>query len=148
MTTQKKQKGGGFIIHGRSDTVLNPGGIRIGTAEIYRPVEKLPEITDCLVIGQNWKNDVRIVLFVQLPEGNKLDERLINKIKTNIRTTLSPHHVPAKILQVKAIPKTLSGKTVELAVSNIVHGRPISNREALANPEVLEYFKDRIELKN
>lgn len=139
---------GGFIIHGRSDTVLNPGGVRIGTAEIYRQVERIARISDCVVVGQNWQDDVRIVLFVQLASGKTLDETLVKEIKYNLRQELSPRHVPAKILQVNDIPKTLSGKTVELAVSHIIHNRPVKNREALANPEALEYFKNRAELQD
>lgn len=137
----------GLIIYGRSDAVLNPGGVRIGTAEIYRQVEKIPEILDSIVIGQNWEDDVRIILFVKLRNGITLDESLINKIKTTIRQGASPRHMPAKILEVLDIPRTLSGKIVEVAVRQIVHGEPITNRESLANPEALDYFKDRTELK-
>ena len=139
-------KRGGMIIYGRSDAVLNPGGVRIGTAEIYRQVEQLPEIAEGLVIGQDWDNDVRVVLFVRLQEGHALDEALIKKIKTQIRQNATPRHVPAKVVQVKDIPRTKSGKIVELAVRNVVHGRPVKNKEALANPEALELFRDLPEL--
>ena len=141
---------GGLIIHGRSDATLNPGGVRIGTAEIYRQVERLPEIMESLVIAQNWPpeslGDVRIVLFVRLREGVKLDEPLIVRIKSTIREHTTPRHVPAKILAVADIPRTKSGKLVELAVRNVVHGQPVKNVEALLNPEALEYFRDRQEL--
>ncbi|KFI22278.1 acetoacetate--CoA ligase [Nitrosococcus oceani] len=138
---------GGLIIHGRSDTVLNPGGVRIGTAEIYRQVEKLPEILESLAIGQSWQGDVRIVLFVVLREGRVLDEALTNRIRQTIRKHASPHHMPAKVLQVPDMPRTLSGKLVELAVSHTIHGRPVKNLDALTNPEALEYFRDRPELQ-
>jgi acetoacetyl-CoA synthetase len=137
---------GGIVIHGRSDAVLNPGGVRIGTAEIYRQVERLDEIVESLVVGQNWDNDVRIVLFVRLREGLKLDEALAARIRRQIRENASPRHVPAKIVQVADIPRTLSGKIVELAVREIIHGRPVKNRDALANPEALELFRNLPEL--
>ena len=137
---------GTAIIYGRSDAVLNPGGVRIGTAEIYRQVEQLEEILESLVIGQEWEGDVRVVLFVKLKEGEVLDESLINKVKKRIRDNTTPRHVPAKILQVPDIPRTRSGKIVELAVRDVVHGRPIENVEALANPEALESFRNRPEL--
>jgi acetoacetyl-CoA synthetase len=127
--------------------VLNPGGVRIGTAEIYRQVEQLPEVVESLVIGQDWERDVRVVLFVRLRDGLKLDEALVNKIKRQIRTNATPRHVPAKICQVADIPRTKSGKIVELAVRNVVHGRPVKNREALANPEALALFEDLPELQ-
>ena len=143
---------GGFIIHGRSDATLNPGGVRIGTAEIYRQVEKLPEVVESIVIGQNWPPDevadVRVVLFVKLADGLALDEPLMARIKQVIRDNTTPRHVPAKILQVADIPRTKSGKIVELAVRNVVHGEPVKNVEALANPEALEYFRGRPELAN
>ncbi|MBL4608469.1 MAG: acetoacetate--CoA ligase [Pseudomonadales bacterium] len=139
---------GGFIISGRSDTVLNPGGIRIGTAEIYRIVESIPKILDSVVVGQSWKGDVRVVLFVQLKTGLNLDEILQKEIKQTIRKELSPRHTPEKILQVTDIPKTLSGKTVELAVSHSIHGRCVENLDALANPEALKEYKNRQELKD
>ena len=137
---------GGMVIYGRSDAVLNPGGVRIGTAEIYRQVEQLPEVLESLVIGQAWEGDVRVVLFVKLVEGQVLDENLINGIKKRIRDNTTPRHVPDKILQVTDIPRTKSGKIVELAVRDIVHGRPVKNVEALANPEALEHFRGRAEL--
>jgi acetoacetyl-CoA synthetase len=137
---------GGMIIYGRSDAVLNPGGVRIGTAEIYREVEQLDEVLESLVIGQDWEGDVRVVLFVKLREGRVLDEDLINRIKKRIRENTTPRHVPAKVLQVADIPRTKSGKIVELAVRDVVHGREIKNLEALANPEALEYFRGRAEL--
>jgi acetoacetyl-CoA synthetase len=132
---------GSAIIYGRSDAVLNPGGVRIGTAEIYRQVEQLPEVVESLVIGQDWERDVRVVLFVRLREGVALDEALVKKIKLQIRNNTTPRHVPAKIIQVADIPRTKSGKIVELAVRNVVHGRPVKNREALANPEALDLFR-------
>lgn len=137
---------GGMIIYGRSDAVLNPGGVRIGTAEIYRQVEQMPEIMEGLVIGQDWDNDVRVVLFVRLAEGVTLDDALVKAIKTRIRTGCTPRHVPAKVLAVSDIPRTKSGKIVELAVRNVVHGRPVKNVEALANPEALDEYRDRPEL--
>ncbi|HMM54460.1 MAG TPA: acetoacetate--CoA ligase [Candidatus Desulfobacillus sp.] len=138
---------GGFVIHGRSDATLNPGGVRIGTAEIYREVEKLPEVVEALVIGQDWKRDSRIVLFVKLREGLLLDEPLARRIREMVRANATPRHVPAKILQVADIPRTKSNKIVELAVRNVVHGQPVKNLEALANPEALEHFRNREELK-
>ena len=138
---------GSVIIYGRSDAVLNPGGVRIGTAEIYRQVEQLAEVVESLVIGQDWDNDVRVVLFVRLREGLELDEALVKKIKQQIRTNTTPRHVPAKIVQVADIPRTKSGKIVELAVRNVVHGRPVKNLEALANPEALELFRDLPDLQ-
>ena len=137
---------GGLIIYGRSDAVLNPGGVRIGTAEIYRQVESLDEVLESIVIGQQWEGDVRVVLFVKLKEGVALDEPLAAKIKQRIRANTTPRHVPAKILQVTDIPRTKSGKIVELAVREVVHGRPVQNLEALANPEALEHFRERAEL--
>jgi acetoacetyl-CoA synthetase len=137
---------GGLIISGRSDATLNPGGVRIGTAEIYRQVERLPEVAESLVIGQDWDSDVRVVLFVRLREGLILDEALEARIRQAIRENTTPRHVPAKILQVADVPRTRSGKLVELAVRNVVHGRPVKNVEALANPEALEYYRDRPEL--
>jgi acetoacetyl-CoA synthetase len=139
---------GGIIIHGRSDATLNPGGVRIGTAEIYNQVEKLDEVTEALCIGQDWDDDVRIVLFVRLADGVDLDAVLVDKIKTRIRTGASPRHVPAKVIAVKDIPRTKSGKIVELAVREIVHRRPVKNREALANPQALDCFADLVELQS
>ncbi len=138
----------GMIIYGRSDAVLNPGGVRIGTAEIYRQVEQLDEVVESLVIGQDWDSDVRVVLFVRLRDDLTLDEVLINRIKQQIKQNTTPRHVPAKVVQVNDIPRTKSGKIVELAVRNVVHGRPVKNVEALANPEALEQFRDRVELSN
>jgi acetoacetyl-CoA synthetase len=137
---------GGIVIYGRSDAVLNPGGVRIGTAEIYRQVEQLPEIEESIVIGQDWQGDVRVVLFVKPRAGHRLDPALEGRIKARIRANASPRHVPAKILEVADIPRTRSGKIVELAVRDVVHGRPVKNREALANPEALDLFRDRPEL--
>ncbi len=142
----------GVIIYGRSDTTLNPGGVRIGTAEIYRQVEQLPEVIESLVIGQDWPpdqhGDVRVVLFVKLAEGVALDDALVERIKHTIRVNTTPRHVPAKVVQVTDIPRTKSGKIVELAVRNVVHGRDVRNVEALANPEALEQYRDREELKS
>ena len=139
---------GGIVIHGRSDATLNPGGVRIGTAEIYAQVEQMPEIAEALAIGQAWDNDVRVVLFVRLAEGQALDEELRARIKRKIREGASPRHVPAKIVAVADIPRTKSGKIVELAVRDIVHGRDVKNREALANPEALELYRDLPELRS
>ncbi|STX29589.1 acetoacetyl CoA synthetase [Legionella beliardensis] len=138
----------GLIIYGRSDAILNPGGIRIGTAEIYRQVEKIPQVVDSIVIGQDWQDDIRIILFVKLQEGLQLDDELQDLIKQTIKRNASPRHVPAKILQVPDIPRTMSGKIVEVAVRQIVHGQEINNIQSLANPEALAYFKDRSELTN
>jgi acetoacetyl-CoA synthetase len=138
---------GGFVIHGRSDAVLNPGGVRIGTAEIYRPVERIPEVLESLAIGQEWQGDTRIVLFVRLREGVQLDPALAERIRDRLRREASPRHVPARIVQVADIPRTRSGKIVEIAVREVVHGRPVRNREALANPEALELFRDLPELR-
>jgi acetoacetyl-CoA synthetase len=141
----------GLVIYGRSDATLNPGGVRIGTAEIYRQVEQLPEVLESLVIGQDWPpgvvGDVRVVLFVRLQDGLVLDEALAERIRQHIRTNTTPRHVPAKVVQVTDIPRTKSNKIVELAVRNVVHGREVANVEALANPEALEQYRDREELK-
>jgi len=137
---------GGMVIYGRSDAVLNPGGVRIGTAEIYRQVEKLEEVVESIVIGQDWERDVRVVLFVRLREGLTLDDALVRRIKQTIRENTTPRHVPAVILQVPDIPRTKSNKIVELAVRAVVHGQPVRNAEALANPEALEHFRGRKEL--
>ena len=139
---------GGMIIYGRSDAVLNPGGVRIGTAEIYRQVEQLSEVVESLAIGQQWDNDVRVVLFVRLATGVVLDDALQDRIRRQIRSNTSPRHVPARIVDVADIPRTKSGKIVELAVRDIVHGRPIKNLEALANPEALDLFRDLDPLKH
>ncbi len=136
----------GLIFHGRSDSVLNPGGVRIGTAEIYRQVDKVPEVVDSVVIGQNHQDDVRVVLFVQLRDGIELDEELVKKIKQTIRENTTPRHVPAIVLAVSDIPKTKSGKIVEVAVRDTVHGKAIKNLTALANPEALALFANRPEL--
>lgn len=137
----------GLIIYGRSDAILNPGGVRIGTAEIYHAIENLQDIADSVIIGQPWQDDVRVVLFVKLAPGKQLDAAFIDKIKQTIRKNASPRHVPAKILQAPDIPRTINGKLVEVAVKNMVQGLPITNRESLANPEALDYFRDREELR-
>jgi acetoacetyl-CoA synthetase len=137
----------GYIIHGRSDAVLNPGGVRIGTAEIYRQVERIEEVVESIVIGQEWGDDVRVVLFVVLRPGLALDDDLQARIRQSIRDNTTPRHVPARIIQVSDIPRTISGKIVELAVRNVVHGRPVKNTDALANPEALELYRDLPELR-
>jgi len=137
---------GGMIIHGRSDAVLNPGGVRIGTAEIYRQVEKLDEIAESIAVGQNWQDDVRVVLFVVTTPGRRLDDDLKRRIREVIRENTTPRHVPAKILEVAEIPRTISGKIVELAVRDVIHGRAVRNTDALANPDALEHFRARPEL--
>ncbi len=139
---------GGMVIHGRSDATLNPGGVRIGTAEIYNQVEQMPEIAEAICIGQDFDNDVRVVLFVRLAQGVSLDAELEKRIRTKIRVGASPRHVPAKIVAVADIPRTKSGKITELAVRDAVHGRAIKNKEALANPEALDLFRDLPELAN
>jgi acetoacetyl-CoA synthetase len=131
---------GGIIVYGRSDATLNPGGVRIGTAEIYRIVEAMDEIADSLVIGQNWKNDIKIILFVVTKNGLKLSLDLIDRIKINIRNSASPRHVPSKIIEIKDVPRTISGKKVELAVSRLINGESIDNKDALSNPDSLEQF--------
>ncbi|MDM9647472.1 acetoacetate--CoA ligase [Rhizobium sp. S163] len=137
----------GIIIHGRSDATLNPGGVRIGTAEIYNQVEQMPEVAEALCIGQDWEDDVRVVLFVRLASGVALTDELVKSIKARVRSGASPRHVPAKVIAVADIPRTKSGKIVELAVREIVHGRPVKNKEALANPEVLDFFSRIEELR-
>ena len=139
---------GGYIIHGRSDTTLNPGGVRLGTAEIYSEVEKFKEIKESIVVGQSWDNDVRIVLFIVMSKNYSLTAELINKIKLQIKKNASPRHVPSKIIVVKDIPRTKSGKIVELAVKSKIEGSQIKNIEALANPEALEQFNNLKELSN
>ncbi|MBY3541557.1 acetoacetate--CoA ligase [Rhizobium laguerreae] len=139
---------GGLVIHGRSDATLNPGGVRIGTAEIYNQVEQMEEVAEALCIGQDWDDDVRVILFVRLAPDLTLTEDLVKAIKTRIRTGASPRHVPAKIIAVADIPRTKSGKIVELAVREVVHGRPVKNQEALANPEALRLFAGLSELKD
>ena len=131
---------GGFVIHGRSDAVLNPGGVRIGTAEIYRQVERLPEVLDSVVVGQNWQSDVRVVLFVVLRDGVALDAPLMARIRDEIRANTTPRHVPAKVIQVKDIPRTISGKIAELAVRKVIHGEQVGNQDALANPGALSLY--------
>ena len=138
--------GGGMVITGRSDATLNAGGVRIGTAEIYQQVECLPEILEAIVIGQPWENDTRIVLFVRLADRAVLDDNLEAKIRLAIRENASPRHVPTWILEVADIPRTKSGKIVELAVRAVVQGEPVKNIEALSNPEALNLFRDRPEL--
>jgi acetoacetyl-CoA synthetase len=134
------------VIYGRSDATLNPGGVRIGTAEIYRQVEKLDEILESLCVGQEWDGDVRVVLFVVLRQGISLDEALIARIRTTIRENATPRHVPARVVAVPDLPRTVSGKITELAVRDVIHGRAVKNTSALANPEALEHFRDRPEL--
>ena len=138
---------GGMVIHGRSDATLNPGGVRIGTAEIYNQVEQLDEVLEALCIGQDWEGDTRVVMFARLADGIELDDDLTARIKTKIRTGASPRHVPAVIVPVADIPRTKSGKITELAVRDIVHGREVKNQEALANPEALELFRDLPQLQ-
>lgn len=139
---------GGMIFFGRSDAVLNPGGVRIGTAEIYRQVERVEEVLEGLVIGQQWDNDVRVVLFVRLRDGVVLTDELVKRIKTEIRENATPRHVPAKVIAVADIPRTKSGKITELAVRDVVHGRVVKNTEAMANPEALDLYKDLAELQS
>jgi acetoacetyl-CoA synthetase len=136
----------GLVIYGRSDATLNPGGVRIGTAEIYRQVEQMPEVVESLVVGQDWEDDLRIVLFVRLAESVTLDDRLRERIRTRIREGTSPHHVPRKIIQVADIPRTISGKITELAVRETIHGRPVRNADALANPAALDLYRNLAEL--
>ena len=138
----------GLVIYGRSDAVLNPGGVRIGTAEIYSAVEGLTEVVEALAVGQDWQNDVRVVLFVRLKAGVALDEPLRKRIRETIRVNTSPRHVPAKVIAVPDMPRTLSGKLTELAVRNVIHGLPVKNVDALANPQALEHFRDLAELAN
>jgi acetoacetyl-CoA synthetase len=142
----KITKHNGLTIYGRSDATLNPGGVRIGTAEIYRQVDNMTEVIESIAVGQDWDNDVRVVLFVILQDKTSLNESLIKKIKSTIRSNTTPRHVPAKVIQVTAIPKTLSGKIVEIAVRNIIHNRPVTNTDALANPEALAQYKNLDEL--
>ncbi len=142
----KLTENGGLVFYGRSDAVLNPGGVRIGTAEIYRQLAEIPEITDAVTIGQQWRHDVRVILFVVLKEGT-LDQPLVDSIRHKIRTNTTPRHVPAKIIQVPDIPRTRSGKIVEIAVRDTVHGKTVKNNEALANPEALQYFENLPELR-
>jgi len=144
----ERKSSGGYIIYGRSDTTLNPGGVRLGTAEIYSEVEKFSEIKESIVVGQSWDNDIRIILFIIMNKNFPLTDLLVNKIKKQIRKNASPRHVPSKIIVVKDIPRTKSGKLVELAVKSMIEGNKIKNREALANPEALKQFKNLKELGN
>jgi acetoacetyl-CoA synthetase len=139
---------GGFIIHGRSDATLNPGGVRIGTAEIYAQVEQIPDVIEALAIGQDFAGDVRVILFVRLREGVELSSALEDRIRKQIRNGASPRHVPQKIIAIADIPRTKSGKITELAVRDIIHGREVKNREALANPEALDLYRNLEALKN
>jgi acetoacetyl-CoA synthetase len=139
-------KRGTMVVYGRSDATLNPGGVRIGTAEIYRVVERIPDVEEAVAIGQLWQSDTRVVLFVKLKEGKTLDDALEKKLRAEIKKHASPRHVPAKIVQVGDIPRTKNGKVVELAVKAVVHDMPIANTDALANPEALELFRDLPEL--
>ena len=139
---------GGLIIYGRSDATLNPGGVRIGTAELYRLVENLPGIADSLVVGQRWQGDERVILFVRLVCGVTLDDALHETICRTLRENLSPRHVPAKIIAVADIPYTINLKKVELAVKKVIHGETVKNRDALANPESLELYRDLEELRS
>jgi acetoacetyl-CoA synthetase len=132
---------GGVTFLGRSDAVLKPSGVRIGTAEIYTQLEKLPEIADSLAVGQNWQDDQRVVLFVKLAPGNALTQELKQKIRRTLRENASPHHVPAVILETSDIPYTLNMKKVESAVANILNGRPVANQSALINPDSLDYYR-------
>ena len=140
-------KNGGVVIHGRSDATLNPGGVRIGTAEIYRQVEAFDAIAEAIVIGQKWYDDIRIVLFVKLSDGAELDDQLKNDIRSAVREGATPRHVPAIIIAVPDIPRTRSGKITELAVKDIIHGKTVKNTEALANAEALSHFKNLAELQ-
>ena len=142
-----KKKNGGYIIYGRSDATLNPGGVRLGTAEIYSVVEKFKNVKESIVVSQSWDNDVRIILFLVLNKPNSLDNFFIEKLKKTIRMEASPRHVPAKIIEVSDIPRTKNGKIVELAVKNIIEGNKIKNIEALANPNALKQFKNLKQLK-
>jgi acetoacetyl-CoA synthetase len=138
---------GGVVMYGRSDATLNPGGVRIGTAEIYRQLEQMDEIEDSVVVGQNWKNDVRVILFVKLASGFELTEALKAKIRQTIRVNASPRHVPAKILTTPDVPYTLNMKKVELAVKKVIEGQPVLNKDALSNPEALDYYAELKELQ-
>ena len=143
----ERKNSGGYIIYGRSDATLNPGGVRLGTAEIYSVVEKFKEIKESIVVGQSWDNDIRIVLFVVINNQCKFNQSIIEKIKKKIRYEASPRHVPSKIIKVSDIPRTKNGKIVELAVKNIIEGNKIKNIQALANPEILKEYKNLKELK-
>ena len=143
----ERKSNGGYIIYGSSDATLNPGGVRLGTAEIYSVVEKFKEVKESIVVGQSWDNDVRIVLFLVLNKPNSLNDILIKKLKKTIRSEASPRHVPAKIIEVNDIPRTKNGKIVELAVKNIIEGNKIKNIQALADPNVLEQYRNLEQLK-
>ena len=143
-----KKNSRGYIIYGRSDATLNPGGVRLGTAEIYSVVEKFREIKESLVVGQSWNNDIRIILFVVMENSFNLNNDLINQLKMQIRQKASPRHVPAKVISINDIPRTKNGKIVELAVKSTIEGNEIKNIQALANPEVLKEYKNLKELKN
>ena len=143
----RKEKNGGYIIYGRSDATLNPGGVRLGTAEIYSVVEKFKNVKESIVVSQSWDNDVRIILFLVLNKPNSLDNLFVEKLKKTIRAEASPRHVPAKIIEVGDIPRTKNGKIVELAVKNIIEGNNIKNIEALANPNVLKQYKNLKQLE-
>jgi acetoacetyl-CoA synthetase len=143
----ERKKNGGYIIYGRSDTTLNPGGVRLGTAEIYSVVEKFKNVKESIVVSQSWDNDVRIILFLVLNKPNSLDNFFIEKLKKTIRSEASPRHVPAKVIEVSDIPRTKNGKIVELAVKNIIEGNKIKNIQALANPYVLKQYKNLKQLK-
>ena len=143
----ERKNSNGYIIYGRSDATLNPGGVRLGTSEIYSVVEKFKEIKESIVVGQSWDNDIRIVLFIILNKNYKLEQSLIEKIKKRIRIEASPRHIPSKIIKVSDIPRTKNGKIVELAVKNIIEGNKIKNIQALANSEVLQEYKNLKELK-
>jgi acetoacetyl-CoA synthetase len=138
---------GGFIIQGRSDSTLNPGGVRIGTAEIYRVVDQHPDVVESLIFGQDWQNDVRIVLLVRLTESTQLTESLVRDLQQQIRISCTPRHVPTIVLQVDDLPRTRSNKLMELAVSDAVNGRPVRNRESIANPETIDAIVARPELR-
>ena len=138
---------GGIKIFGRSDATLTPGGIRIGTAEIYRVVENFSEVTDSLVVGQKWGDDERVILFVKLTEGTSLHNKFIQKIKKNIRSECSPRHIPKKIIEIEDIPYTINGKKVEIAVKKIIHGEDVPNRDALASPESLIFYQNLPDLQ-
>jgi len=136
------------MIFGRSDTTLNPGGVRIGTAEIYRVVEALPEVADSLVVGQKWEDDERVILFVKMNQDSDLTDELVDTIRKTIHSECSPRHVPAVVVPTKDIPYTINGKKVEIAVKKIIHGEDVLNRDALANPNSLDLYRNIIELEN
>ena len=144
---ESRSNSGGYVVYGRSDATLNPGGVRIGTSEIYQQVEDIDFVTEGLVVGQDFNDDVRIILFVTTKNNQELDDEKVKSIKSRIRINCSPKHVPSLIIKVPAIPRTKSGKIVELAVRKIIHGEPINNKEAIANPEVLKYFENMPQLK-